>query len=279
MGTIEKMFIALGTVNRITARFDGSQRDTARLALDTAEMYIDDMDDRLSVFKPESEISRINTNAGKRDTLLSRDTFDLLRLCVKYGELTGGVFDITTKPLTDGVKSGARVSYHDLLLNENNLSARLRCSNQGIQLGGIAKGYAVDRVAAILERHGVRNAVINLGGTVRNIGQSSMVGIRNPFEPEKIALSIKSADEAVVTSGLYERGNHIFDPISGKPAVNDLASVTVVGKDGAAADACMVLGSMRGVRLLDSLGLDGLFILRDGSIFATKNVIDRVKSA
>lgn len=281
MGSIEKMFVALGTVNQITASFDESQSEAARAALDSAERYVCDMDDRLSVFKPESEVSQINSNAGKRDTLLSRDTFDLLRLCVKYGELTGGIFDITTKPLTDADAPVARVDYHDVMLNGRMLSARLRSAGQGIHLGGIAKGYAVDRVAGILESHGVENAVINLGGTVRNMGRSGNVGIRNPFEPEKIAASFESVDEAVVTSGLYERGKHIFDPKSGKPAVSDLMSATVVGKDGASADvaatACMVLGFMRGVRLLSILGLDGVLILRDGGIFATKKIRERVK--
>lgn len=283
MGSIEKMFIALGTVNCITARFEDSQRESARIALDRAEEYINDMDDRLSVFKPDSEVSQINANAGVCDTLIGRDTFDLLQLCVKYGEVTGGVFDITTKPLTDEEKAEARVDYRDILLNNKKLSARLRSVGQGIHLGGIAKGYAVDRVAGILANQGVKNAVINLGGTVRNVGKAERIGIRNPFEPGKIAASIESVDEAVVTSGLYERGSHIFDPVSGKPAVSDLASVTVVGKDGAAADAsataCMVLGSMRGMLLLDLLGLEGIFILSDGGIFATKNVRERVKSA
>ncbi|MBQ1440838.1 MAG: FAD:protein FMN transferase [Clostridia bacterium] len=283
MGTIEKMFIALGTVNRITAWFDAAERESARLALERAEEYINDMDDRLSVFKPDSEISRINENAGVRDTLVCRDTFELLKLCVKYGELTGGVFDITTKPLTEASGNGARVNYHDVLLDDRGLSVRLRSVGEGIHLGGIAKGYAVDTVARILERGGVRHAVINLGGTVRNTGRAGTVGIRNPFEPEKTALTIESVDEAVVTSGLYERGNHIFDPVSGRPAVSDIASVTVVGNDGAAADAaataCMVIGSVRSVRLLDFLGLDGIFILRNGDIFATKSLLTRVKSA
>ena len=167
------------------------------------------------------------------------------------------------------------------MLDEGRLSARLRNTGQGIHLGGIAKGYAVDRVAELLQGHGVKSAVINLGGTVRNIGRSERVGIRNPFDPEKIVLSLDSVDEAVVTSGLYERGNHIFDPVSGRPAVSDLASVTVVGKDGAAADvaatACMVSGSLRGISLLRSMGLEGVFILRDGGIFATKNIRERVK--
>ena len=283
MGSIEKMFIALGTVNCITARFDEPDRESVRLALDRAEEYISDMDDRLSVFKPDSEVSQINANAGVCDTLIGRDTFELLQLCVKYGEVTGGVFDITTKSLTDGENAGARVDYHDILLDGKKLSARLRSVGQGIHLGGIAKGYAVDRVAKILAHQGIQNAVINLGGTVRNIGSRAEVGIRNPFNPQRIAASIESADEAVVTSGLYERGNHIFDPVSGKPAVSDLASVTVVGKDGAAADAaataCMVLGSMRGMLLLNLLGLEGIFILGDGGIFATKNIRERVKSA
>ena len=283
MGSIEKMFIALGTVNCITARFDEPQRESARQALDRAEEYISGMDDRLSVFKPDSEVSQINANAGVRDTLVGRDTFDLLRLSVKYGEVTGGVFDITTKVLTDGKNTGARVDYHDILLDGKKLSARLRSIGQGIHLGGIAKGYAVDRVAKLLADQGVKSAVINLGGTVRNVGRCAPVGIRNPFAPDQIAASIESVDEAVVTSGLYERGSHIFDPVSGQPAVSDLASVTVVGKDGAAADAaataCMVLGSMRGMLLLDLLGLEGIFILSEGGIFATKNVRERVKSA
>ena len=281
MGSIEKIFIALGTVNRITARFDGDQRDLAREALDKAEEYIEGMDDRLSVFKPESVVSRLNANAGKRDTLLDRDTFELLRLCVRYGKRTGGLFDVTTKPLSDGAEESAKVDYRDLMLDEGRLSARLRNTGRGIHLGGIAKGYAVDRVAELLQGHGVKSAVINLGGTVRNIGRSERVGIRNPFDPEKIVLSLDSVDEAVVTSGLYERGNHIFDPVSGRPAVSDLASVTVVGKDGAAADvaatACMVSGSLRGISLLRSMGLEGVFILRDGGIFATKNIRERVK--
>lgn len=283
MGTIEKIFVALGTVNCMTAHFDESKRESARMALDRAEEYINNMDDRLSVFKPDSEISQINANAGVRDTLVGRDTFELLRLCVKFGEVTGGVFDITTKPLTDSENAGARVDYHDLRLNEKILSARLRSVGQAIHLGGIAKGYAVDRAARILEQHGVKHAVINLGGTVRNVGEKAAVGIRNPFDPDRIAASIESADEAVVTSGLYERGNHIFDPVSGKPAVSDLASVTVVGKDGAAADAaataCMVFGSRRGTMLLDLLGLEGIFILRDGGIFSTGQIRERIRSA
>ena len=94
---------------------------------------------------------------------------------------------------------------------------------------------------------------------------------------------MESVDEAVVTSGLYERGNHIFNPVSGKPAVSDLVSATVVGDNGAAADVaatvCMITGSVRGARLLDFLGLEGVFILRDGGIFATNTIRKRVKSA
>lgn len=283
MGTIEKMFIALGTVNQITAWFDEPERETARIAVDKAEEYVNGMDDRLSVFKPDSEISMVNSNAGIRDTLLSGDTFDLLELSVKYGELTGGLFDITTKPLTEAGRPDARINYHDILLDKRSLSVRLRNAGQGIHLGGIAKGYAIDRVSEILKRYGVKKAMINLGGTVRNIGESGTVGVRNPFEPKKTAVFLESVDEAVVTSGLYERGNHIFNPVSGKPAVSDLVSATVVGDNGAAADVaatvCMITGSVRGARLLDFLGLEGVFILRDGGIFATNTIRKRVKSA
>ena len=234
-----------------------------------------------TVIPEEDGIDALETFEYKDLEYALRDTFELLRLCVRYGKRTGGLFDVTTKPLSDGAEESAKVDYRDLMLDEGRLSARLRNTGQGIHLGGIAKGYAVDRVAELLQGHGVKSAVINLGGTVRNIGRSERVGIRNPFDPEKIVLSLDSVDEAVVTSGLYERGNHIFDPVSGRPAISDLASVTVVGKDGAAADvaatACMVSGSLRGISLLRSMGLEGVFILRDGGIFATKNIRERVK--
>jgi Membrane-associated lipoprotein involved in thiamine biosynthesis len=280
MGTFEKMFTALGTVNTISVRFEENERESVRRALDRAEAYISGMDDRLSVFKPDSLISRVNANAGVRPTLVDRDTFDLLRLCVEYGRRTCGVFDVTTKPLTDSWDTGAPVDYRDILLDEKRLSVMLRHPGQGIHLGGVAKGYAVDRAADILQSGGVTDAVINLGGTVRNIGRSGKVGIRNPFEPEKIAACVESVGEAVVTSGLYERGNHIYDPISCKPALGDLASVTVLGSDGAAADAaataCMVLGFRKSPGLLSSFGLGGIFILRDGGVFVTEEIRNRI---
>ena len=280
MGTIEKIFTALGTVNHICVPFDGGDREPIRQALASAEKYITNMDDRLSVFKPESEISQINAHAGIRDTLVGRDTFDLLELCVRCGELTGGAFDVTTKPLTDAAFTGAAVNYRDILLDRRKLSVRLRLRGQGIHLGGIAKGYAVDRTAELLERRGVKNAVINLGGTVRNIGSRRRVGIRNPFAPAQTLLSFDSAGEAVATSGLYERGHHIFDPRSCQPADSDLLSVTAVGADGATADAaataCMVVGFRQGVELLRQLNLEGIFILKDGGVFATEAIQSRI---
>ncbi len=281
MGTMEKLLTALGTVNYIAVSFEPESREEIRHALDLAEDYLNDMDDRLSVFKPNSEISRINRNAGRKDTRVSADTFELLRLSKGLGAMTGGTFDITTKPLADAGRQGARIDYRDILLDRDKSSVRLRHRGQGIHLGGIAKGYAVDRVAAILKRQGVKNAEINLGGTVRNIGQSRRVGIRHPFAPDRLAASLESTGEAVVTSGLYERGSHIFDPVSGRPAQTDLVSATVIGSDGAAADAaataCMVLGMERSAGLLSSLGLEGFFIGSDGGVFATEHIRSRIQ--
>lgn len=278
MGTIEKMLTALGTVNHITVYFTPEQREAARQALDRAENYLNDMDDRLSVFKADSEISQINDHAGICDVSVSAETFELLRLSKELGGKTDGAFDITTKPLTDA-KTG-RVDYRDVLLNPGRFSVRLRHQGQGIHLGGIAKGYAADRIAAMLIENGIDCAAINLGGTVRHIGQSRRTGIRNPFAPKEIIAVLDSVNETVVTSGLYERGSHIFDPRSGMPAETDLLSVTVVGNDGAAADAaataCMVLGAEKSAALLSSLKLEGIFILKNGGIFTTKKIRPRV---
>ena len=281
MGTMEKMFSALGTVNHIAVSFDSNLREEARRALDEAEDYVCHADDLLSVFKPDSEVSVINRNAGLCDTRVCADTFELLRRSVELGSMTGGAFDITTMPLTQPGRVKARVDYRDIVLHPEDMSVRLRHKRQAIHLGGIAKGYAVDRVASILKRHSLTCAGINLGGTVRNIGPSRRVGIRNPFDPGKIIAMLGSTEEAVVTSGLYERGSHIFDPAAGKPAQTDVASVTAVGIDGAAADAaataCVVLGIERGIELLDSLGLDGLFVRTNGEILATQGLTSRVQ--
>ena len=282
MGTMEKLFTSMGTVHHITVDFASSEQEQARQALERAEQYMEEMDDRLSVFKEDSEISQINLHAGLCDTHVSRETFALLRLCKQYGDQTEGVFDITTKPLTDADEppSAAKVNNRDILLNDRYRSVRLRYKGQGIQLGGIAKGYAVDAIAAMLKACGVRSAVINLGGTVRHIGQSRKTGVRNPFSPGEIALTFDSTEEAIVTSGLYERGSHIYDPATGRPAATDLVSATVVGGNGAAADAaataCIVMGAQKSVGLLSSLGLEGIFIRRDGGIFATKGMQSRI---
>lgn len=272
------MIAALGTVNHITAYFSPEQREAARQALDRAEDYLNDMDDRLSVFKADSEISHINDHAGICDVSVSAETFELLRLSKELGGKTDGAFDITTKPLTDA-KAG-RVNYRDMLLNPEKMSVRLRHRGQGIQLGGIAKGYAADRIAAMLEESGIHHASVNLDGTVRHIGQSRRTGIRNPLARGEIAAVLDSVDETVVTSGLYERGSHIFDPMTGMPAETDLLSATVVGSDGAAADAaataCMVLGAAKSAALLSSLGLEGILILKSGDMVATEGIKSRV---
>ncbi len=278
MGTMEKMFIAFGTVNHITVDFTPSERETVRQALERAERYMEEMDDRLSVFKEDSEISQINRHAGLCDIQVSEDTFTLLRLCRQYGNQTGGVFDITTKPLTDAGEppTAARVNYRDVLLDAKHRSVRLR----GMQLGGIAKGYAADKIAVMFRASGVRSAVINLGGTVRHIGPSRRTGVRNPFSPGEVAVTFDSAGEVIVTSGLYERGSHIYDPATGQPAAADLVSATVVGDNGAAADAaataCIVLGTQKSVGLLSAFGLEGILIRKDGGIFATKGMQARI---
>lgn len=280
---MEKMFAALGTVNHITVWFEPEQRGLTHQVLEQAENDLNEMDDRLSVFKPHSEISQINQHAGICETQVSEETFELLKLSKIYGSKTGGAFDITTKPLTETNTDNlvGKVNYRDILLDAGHATVKLRHQGQAIHVGGIAKGYAVDRIAAMLTTYGIHNAIINLGGTVRHMGKSRKTGIRNPFAPNRIAVTLNSVDEAVVTSGLYERGSHIFNPVTGQPARTDLVSATVVGTNGAAADAavtaCLVLGSGRSVALLASLGLEGIFIRKDGGIFATKGIQPRIQ--
>jgi thiamine biosynthesis lipoprotein len=160
------------------------------------------VDAKFSTYKPTSEISRL-----KRGEL--RDAHPLVRevlaRCEELRAITGGSFD---------ARAGA-----------------------GLDPSGLVKGWAVDRAGALLEAAGARRFLIDAGGDVLLRGGAPWrVGIRHPHERDKVAAVIELADGAVATSGAYERGDHILDPHTGRPARGAL-SVTVVGPDLATADA------------------------------------------
>lgn len=183
IGTVQtqKMFFAMGTVNTIT------EFEEADEALSAAKERVKDLDRKLSAYSHDSEIYSINSRAGIAPVAVSMDTFRLIKHSVMYSRLTDGLFDITSRPLSqlwkNTVKCGqlpdertideARkpVNCRDIILDYQKRTVMLKNKGQQIDLGAIAKGYAADEVRNILHTYGIENALINFGGTVINMGQ------------------------------------------------------------------------------------------------------------
>jgi len=302
--TVKRIFTALGTVNSISV--PDCTNDEAIYA---AVKRVMDIDDTLSVFKPNSEISRINTNAGVDFVTVGGDTMRLLQRSLFFSEASEGAFDITAAPLINlwGIgkkqryipnedqtgKARSLVGYQDLILDEVNGRAMLARRGQSISLGGIAKGSAADEVRRILKQHGIRNALVNLGGNIWAMGkkynsQPWRIGVQDPTEPTGIFMGdLLIEDQTVVTSGSYEqyfdqngvRYHHILDPRSGNPAATGLLGVTAVGSCSMDMDALttavFVLGIEKGAQLLQCIGAQAVFIDIDRNVYVTEGLREK----
>lgn len=288
-----KLFRALGTLNTIQL-FDDVPGDV----LERAERRVQELDDKLSVFKPDSEISFLNAAAGVKPVPLSEDTIDLLRAGKRFSAITDGAFSLTTRPLSTLWSLNARcgsvpsrgeieqalrfVNDADLILDEQNHTGMLNQFGQAVDLGGIAKGYAADEVKRILMEGGVQNAIVNLGGTVFVLGESRTVGIQHPDRATGISMGrLSLSNRAIVTSGDYERYfevggvryHHIVDPKTGYPANAGLRSVTVIGENAMALDALstavFVMGAEQGVALTRRLGVETVLVTAELDVYCS----------
>lgn len=244
-----------------------------------------------------SEVYELN-NAGTEWVQMSPETIYVLEKSKKYGQLTNNSFDITAKPLVDfwlkEVKEKGVVpetpklkKYIDLVdLNRLNIDtkkskARLEKEDMEITLGGIAKGYAVDRAIQVLEKNNIETGMVNIGGDIRVMGSRHWnIGIADPREVGKNIETIQLQNAAVSTSGDYrryhligeERVHHIINPKTGKPA-SSCISVTVIDETSLGADALstgvFVSGPKKGKHLIDSINAKGLFIDDQGNIIKT----------
>jgi len=238
--------ILMGTVVETTARYPDVTY--CKKALFYAYREMERVENLLSYQKTESEISRINDAAGTAPQPVSAETFAILQRAVKYADNLQGLFDITIGPVTSlwgfsspegghlpGSEEIARhlqeVNYHDLVLNEGDTTAFLKNKGMMLDLGGIAKGYAIDRGSAKLKEYGVINFILNAGGDMYVSGQKDektpwTVGVKDPRNGQELIARFNLKDEAVATSGDYERFiiingkryHHIIDPRTGYPA-------------------------------------------------------------
>jgi len=215
------------------------------------------VDDLFSTWRPETEIMRIGRGELRRADA-SPEVDEVLGLCEQMRLESGGAFDITAGALPNVPERPGRAP---------------------LDPSGLVKGWAVAKAGEMLRAAGATCFFVSAGGDLVAVGHPDehptgwRVGVQHPWEPEHVAAVLTITGSAVATSGRYERGDHIIDPRTGRPAAG-LASVTVVGPDLAVADAyataALVLGPDAGMRwLAGRAGYEGMGIADDRTVVTT----------
>ena len=279
----------------------GNNRAVIRLAAQAGFREISRIEDIMSTYKPASELCSLN-KAGEQE--VSRELLYVIDEARYTSELSNGAFDITCKPLID-LWHNARetkefpdtqnilnalslVGYRNILIKNNNV--KFDKAGMKIDLGGLAKGYAVDMAVDLIKNYDIKGALIDAGGDIRAIGKREdgklwEIGIKHPRERNRIIRLINLENSAVATSGDYERFfmlngkkySHIIDPRTGYPVDNQIVSVSVLSKDCLTCDslatALTVLGEKRGIELIEKLkGIEVLIItIKDGNLNLIKS--------
>ena len=263
--------------------------------LDACIRKCQDYENRFSRTKEGSEIYQLN-HAGGKALALSSDTVELINLGLKYSRLSEGKFDITIAPLSDlwdfknntgtipdsaAIEEAVRhVGYQNVIVTGN--TVQLTDPAAAIDLGGIAKGYIADQLKKYMKEEGIRHALINLGGNVLALGgkpdgSSFNIGIQKPFDELGSPItSVKTKDQSIVSSGIYQRYfkvngtiyHHILNPDTGYPYANNLLGVTIVCDSSAEADAlsttCFAMGLSDGMEYINRLdSANAVFITDD----------------
>jgi thiamine biosynthesis lipoprotein len=239
------------------------------------------IDAEMSTYKPDSEISRVNAHAAEAPMVIGDELFRLIERSLELSVASEGAFDITydsvgylydfrahKRPTDAEIASRLpAINYRHVVLDRAKRTIFFTTQGVRINLGGIAKGYTVELAAAMLRARGVENAILNAGGDSRVIGdrrgQPWIVGIRHPRVAGEVVTRLPLVDEAISTSGDYERYfeengrryHHIINPATGRPT-EGILTVTVIGPDGTMTDgldtAIFVLGVERGLKLIES---------------------------
>jgi thiamine biosynthesis lipoprotein len=283
--------------------------EEARQAINASFTELDRLAALLNFYSDTSEISMINRNAGDKPVKVSKDTLDILRKAVYVSEMTDGAFDVTVGPLVKlwdirnkiipDRKSIAEklkiVGYGNIVLNEEASTVFLKKKGAQIDLGGIIKGYAVDKVVQVLKKNGIKSGIVAVGGEIRAFGKKPdgtlwTVGIQNPRQKgpdDEIIATIELSDKALSTSGDYMkyfekdgvRYHHLLDPATGYPS-SQCGSTTIVANDNTTSDGfskIFILGPEKGLAVARKVGFDALFIDCNGKVVMSDGLKSRIK--
>jgi thiamine biosynthesis lipoprotein len=279
-----------------TVKLKAAGQDTTALR-SLVQSTLDETDWRMSLFREDSELSAFNRVEAGVPFAMTDGFAAVLAYAVDVSRWSGGAFDITVAPLvetwgfgprktrtvpaaTELADGRRRVDWRSLVIDESKRSVVKRHGGLQADLGGIAKGYGVDRVAAALDARSVEHYMVEAGGEVRTrgvnaVGESWRIGIEEPDAmPQRARWAVPLSGSAMATSGDYRnyfmhegrRYSHEIDPASGAPIQHRLCSVTVVADDcmhaDALATALIVLGPDKGKALAERSGIAAQFIER-----------------
>ncbi len=288
---------------RITVELWADDPAKAEQAIDAVLEEMRHIDATMSTYKPTSEVSQVNDKAADGPMHISKELFDLLVTAKQYSEITDGAFDITyasvgymydfRKHVRPDDKQIAKalpaIDYRHVVLDPKRQTVQFSQKGVRIDLGGIAKGYSVDRGIDVLKRLGYTRAFVGAGGDSRIIGDRFgkpwIVGIRDPFKGEgNVIARIPLVDAAISTSGDYERFfdeggtryHHIIDPHTGHSA-SKVRSATVIGPYATRTDGlsktAFVLGPEAAMEIYNRLDdIDAIIVKLDGSVVYSKGM-------
>ncbi len=296
----------MGTLVTVTAVAPDKNRGDR--AIQAAFDEIKRLEALLSTWRPDSELSRVNAEAGLQPVQVSRETVQLVIQSLEIAAMTQGGFNIALGPAIEAWSVTERqhipsdmelqrlkllVDWTSIQVNRERRTIYLPHQGMRIDVGGIGKGYAADRAAEEMKRAGAMGGVVALSGDIKTFGvlpgtSGFPVGIQHPRGDGALIAVIDLKDEAISTAGDYERFfewegvryHHILDPLTLQPA-RACQSVTVVAKEGVIADGLdtgiFVLGPEMGMGLVEQLpGIEAIIIDAKGRMSVSSGLRDRM---
>ncbi len=292
---ISETRIALGTFFQIKIE----KKNNSSEIINQAFKKVEELEDKLSVFREGSDVYKINKY---KKATVSSETIEVIKRSFEISRITEGAFDITCKPLINLYKKCGKekrlpskkeiketlkkINWKDVKITGNEVVLK---KGMEIDLGGIAKGYIVDKIVEFLKMKGIKNGLVNAGGDIYCWGKNPegkrwKIGIRNPFYKDRIIGKISLTEKGIATSGDYEqyikikgkKFSHIVNPKTGKTVQNFPVSLTVIAPDCTTADGLatgfFVSGIKKAVEIANKIKeVEVLIVDENKKVYKSKN--------
>jgi thiamine biosynthesis lipoprotein len=289
--------LVMGTFARVVVIAKNS--NAAGKCIESAFTQINKVDDLMSDYKSDSEISRLNRDGFKKAVKLSQSTYEVLQKSIEFSKRTNGAFDVSIGPLVELFRKAkdeqifpdqneiadarSKVGFEKLKLDDENRTVQFTVEGMQLDLGGIAKGCAVDKAVETMKTHGAIGGMVDLGGDIRCFGAPLkgrdhwVIGLQNPdagkgLAGREVLLKLKMTNGAIATSGDYQqfvliegkRYSHIINRKTGT-STEGLSSVTIIADNATDADALAtavsVMGYENGLELIEKIpGAEAILI-------------------